>query len=240
VIFLDVEMPNMNGMAVLQEIRELENKHDSSHQKRVKIIMVTAHSDKDTIVSCIAQGCNDYIIKPFDKATVEKKLFSRCNQETEVSGKPLAASRTDTNVTANTAALTYNAGTGGFISSVVTAVPSPGYHFVRWSDASTANPRTDTTVTTDVAVTATFASNTCTLTYNAGAGGSISGTTPQTVASGADGAEVTAIPNTGYRFVRWSDAITTASRTDTNVTADINVTAVFAPPTAVKDWAFYE
>jgi len=83
---------------------------------------------------------------------------------------------------------------------------------------------------------------TCTLTYNAGAGGSIIGTTPQTVAYGADGAEVTAVPNTGYRFVRWSDGVMTASRTDTNVTADINVTAVFAPskPAAVRDWPLYE
>jgi predicted outer membrane repeat protein len=82
----------------------------------------------------------------------------------------------------------------------------------------------------------------CTLTYNAGAGGSISGTTPQTVASGADGAQVTAVPNTGYRFVRWSDDVMTASRTDTNVTADITVTAIFAHsrPAAVQDWALYE
>ena len=81
-----------------------------------------------------------------------------------------------------------------------------------------------------------------TLIYNAGTGGSISGTTPQTVAYGADGSEVTAVPNVGYRFVRWSDGVMTASRTDTNVTADINVTAVFAhsKPAAVKDWALYE
>jgi hypothetical protein len=80
----------------------------------------------------------------------------------------------------------------------------------------------------------------CTLTYNAGAGGSISGATQQTVDYGADGAEVTAVPNTGYRFVRWSDGVMTASRTDTNVTADINMTAVFAPLAAVRDWALYE
>jgi len=87
-----------------------------------------------------------------------------------------------------------------------------------------------------------FGGGSWTLTYNAGAGGSITGTTPQTVASGADGSEVTAVPNTGYRFVQWSDGVMTASRTDTNVTADITVTAVFAPsePAAVQDWALYE
>jgi len=82
----------------------------------------------------------------------------------------------------------------------------------------------------------------CTLTYTAGAGGLISGITPLAVASGADGPEVTAVPDTGYRFVRWSDGSTANPRTDTNVTADITVTAVFAPsePATVKDWALYE
>jgi len=81
-----------------------------------------------------------------------------------------------------------------------------------------------------------------TLTYNAGAGGSISGTTPQTVDYGANGSEVTAVPNTGYRFVRWSDGVMTASRTDTNVTANITVTAMFAHsnPATAKDWSLYE
>jgi len=39
---------------------------------------------------------------------------------------------------------------------------------------------------------------------------------------------VTAVPDTGYHFVQWSDGVLTASRTDTSVTADINVTATFA------------
>jgi Na+/H+-dicarboxylate symporter len=62
------------------------------------------------------------------------------------------------------------------------------------------------------------------------------------VASGANGSAVTAVPNTGYRFVRWSDGVMTASRTDTNVTGDITVTAIFAHsnPAAVKDWPLYE
>jgi hypothetical protein len=32
-----------------------------------------------------------------------------------------------------------------------------GYHFVNWSDSSTVNPRTDTNVTGNITVTATFA-----------------------------------------------------------------------------------
>ena len=49
--------------------------------------------------------------------------------------------------------------------------------------------RTDTNVTANVSVTANFAINTYTLTYTAGANGTITGTSPQTVNHGADGTE---------------------------------------------------
>jgi uncharacterized repeat protein (TIGR02543 family) len=137
--------------------------------------------------------------------------------------------------------LTYTAGPNGSISGTspqtvvfggsgtpVTAVPNTGYHFVNWSDASTSNPRTDTNVMMDISVTANFAINTYTLTYTAGPNGSISGTSPQMVNYGADGTPVTAVPNTGYHFVNWSDSSTQNPRTDTNVMADISVTANFA------------
>ena len=78
--------------------------------------------------------------------------------------------------------------------TAVTAVPDTGYHFVNWSDASTANPRTDLNVTANIAVTANFAIDTFTVTYTAGANGTITGTTPQTVNYGADGTAVTAVP----------------------------------------------
>ena len=137
--------------------------------------------------------------------------------------------------------LTYSAGAGGSISgsstqtvneggsgTPVTAVADTGYHFVRWSDNSTANPRTDTNVTADISVTAEFAGNTHTLTYTAGAHGSITGSSPQTVNYGGSGTTVTAVADTGYHFVKWSDNSTANPRTDTNVTADISVTAELA------------
>src|SRR5437763_8712330 len=145
------------------------------------------------------------------------------------------------NFAINTYTLTYTAGANGTISGTspqivncgtsgmaVTAVPNTGYHFVNWSDSSTQNPRTDANVMLDISVTANFAINTYTLTYTAGANGSISGTSPQTVNYGASGSAVTAVPNTGYHFVNWSDSSTQNPRTDTNVMADISVTANFA------------
>jgi uncharacterized repeat protein (TIGR02543 family) len=162
--------------------------------------------------------------------------------------------RTDVNVTADitvtagfaidTFALTYTADANGSITgttpqtvdygsngSEVTAVPAPGYHFVKWSDDSTANPRTDLSVTSNISVTAGFAIDTFTLTYTADANGSITGTTPQTVDYGTDGTAVTAQPDPCYHFVKWSDDSTANPRTDVNVTADITVQAIFATGT---------
>jgi uncharacterized repeat protein (TIGR02543 family) len=159
--------------------------------------------------------------------------------------------RTDTNVTGpisvtasfaiNVYSLTYSAGDHGSLTgdtsqsvnhgsdgSAVTAVPATGYHFVKWSDDSTANPRTDTNVTGNISVTASFAINQYTLTYSSGLGGSLTGSTLQTVNHGADGTAVTAVPNTGYHFVNWSDSSTANPRTDTNVTGNKSVTASFA------------
>ncbi len=67
-----------------------------------------------------------------------------------------------------------------------------------------------------------------TLTYTAGENGSISGTATQIVDRGSSGSEVTAVPNDGCNFVKWSDDSTLNPRADTNVTADIAVTAEFA------------
>lgn len=66
-----------------------------------------------------------------------------------------------------------------------------------------------------------------TLTYLVGANGSILGPTPQTVTHGGSGTPVTAVPNSGYYFYQWSDGVLEEERTDTNVTADLTVTAIF-------------
>jgi hypothetical protein len=81
----------------------------------------------------------------------------------------VAPSSTSTSVSAVCWTLTYSAGPHGTISgatpqtvanggsgTAVTAVANPGYRFVRWSDGSTANPRTDTNVTGNISVTANF------------------------------------------------------------------------------------
>lgn len=69
-----------------------------------------------------------------------------------------------------------------------------------------------------------------TLTYVAGANGSITGTTSQSVASGSNGSTVIAIPNVGYYFVNWNDGVLTTTRTDLNVTSNHTYIANFNIP----------
>ena len=113
-------------------------------------------------------------------------------------------------------------------ATAITATPSTNYRFVQWNDANEDNPRILTNITADTTITATFAIDTYTLTYTAGANGSITGISPQSVNNGSDGTLVTAVPDAHYHFVDWSDGVTTAARTDLSVTADISVTASFA------------
>ena len=70
-------------------------------------------------------------------------------------------------------------------ASNIAVTANAGYHFVNWSDGSTANPRTDTNVHANVSVTANFAVNTAyTVTPSSSGNGTIAPSTPQTVSSG--------------------------------------------------------
>lgn len=74
---------------------------------------------------------------------------------------------------------------------------------------------------------AACAHNEYTLKYAAGEGGGVTGETEQVVQEGKDGSTVTAVADFGYKFVKWSDGVTTAERTDREVSEDITVTAEF-------------
>ncbi|KKP60308.1 MAG: hypothetical protein UR55_C0012G0004 [Candidatus Nomurabacteria bacterium GW2011_GWF1_34_20] len=117
-------------------------------------------------------------------------------------------------------------------SVTLNAVASTGYTFTGWSGGGCSGTGACTTsMTTSKTITATFTANTYTLTYTTNTGGTITGTTPQTVSYGASGTAVTATPDASYTFTSWSDGVATATRTDTNVTANKSVTASFSTNT---------
>ncbi len=74
-ITLDISMPDMSGLDVLFQIRAMEKQKEVPANQRTVIIMVTASADKDTIVTAVQTGCNDYITKPFDLDIISKKLI---------------------------------------------------------------------------------------------------------------------------------------------------------------------
>ena len=112
----------------------------------------------------------------------------------------------------------------------VTAVPDDGYEFAGWSDGVTTATRQELNVQANITVTANFTviKPEYTITYTADENGRIDGETSQTVRQGSDGQSVTAVPDDGYEFAGWSDGVTTATRQEVNVQANITVTANFA------------
>lgn len=67
-IVSDINMPNMDGFALLKNIRA-----DDS-LKGIPFLMVTAEAKKEDIVNAAQNGANGYIVKPFTKATLEEKV----------------------------------------------------------------------------------------------------------------------------------------------------------------------
>ena len=65
-IILDIMMPDLDGLQVLQKIRESSN---------VPVLMLTAKSDEEDKVSGLRMGADDYLTKPFGI----KELMARVN-----------------------------------------------------------------------------------------------------------------------------------------------------------------
>ena len=64
----DINMPNMNGFELLNEIKKDES------LKHLPVLMVTAEARKEDIVRAAQEGAAGYIVKPFTKATLEEKV----------------------------------------------------------------------------------------------------------------------------------------------------------------------
>ena len=69
-IFMDVNMPNMDGFQATKKIREMEK--DGNH---IPIIAVTANAMRGDKEECLAAGMDDYISKPFKMEEIYKILL---------------------------------------------------------------------------------------------------------------------------------------------------------------------
>ncbi len=62
-ILLDIKMPGMNGMEVLEKLNKLEN--------RPEVIMVSGHGETQYVVDSVKLGAAEFINKPFDVNEIE-------------------------------------------------------------------------------------------------------------------------------------------------------------------------
>jgi formylglycine-generating enzyme required for sulfatase activity len=114
----------------------------------------------------------------------------------------------------------------------ITAIPSIWYHFVSWSGdtTDTANPLS-IRMNSNKNLTANFTINTYNLTVSAGTGGTVSPTGISTVNHGA-ATSITATPDIGYQFARWTRSGPDATIADSTQTSTTVVLAANATVTA--------
>ncbi|MGK0291108.1 MAG: two-component system chemotaxis response regulator CheY [bacterium] len=65
-VITDWRMPGMTGIELLKEIRK-EN-------TTLPVLMITAEAHQNNVLEAIKAGVNNYIIKPFDGVTLQKKM----------------------------------------------------------------------------------------------------------------------------------------------------------------------
>jgi two-component system chemotaxis response regulator CheY len=65
-VTLDWNMPEMSGIDALRNIRKFDT--------HIPVIMVTSEKEGPRVVEAFEAGANNYVIKPFDTASVETKI----------------------------------------------------------------------------------------------------------------------------------------------------------------------
>ncbi len=71
-ILLDIELPEVNGLDILQKIRESEKTVGVALGDGVPIIIVTAYEKR--FVEAFNKGCDDYVLKPIDTNVLLAKI----------------------------------------------------------------------------------------------------------------------------------------------------------------------
>lgn len=68
VLLLDINMPNMNGLQVLQYLRE--KKAD------VKVLILTIHNEVEYLVRAVEVGVDGYVLKDSDSSVLKKAILA--------------------------------------------------------------------------------------------------------------------------------------------------------------------
>lgn len=67
-VFLDLKMPDINGLDLLPQIRSL--------YPEMPVLILTAHATLDSAIDAVRKGARDYLLKPLDP----EQILSRVNQ----------------------------------------------------------------------------------------------------------------------------------------------------------------
>lgn len=71
VLLLDVNMPRMNGIEVLEKVKE--------KNIDIKVLMLTIHNEVDYLLKAVDIGCDGYILKDSDVGLLKKAIISVYN-----------------------------------------------------------------------------------------------------------------------------------------------------------------
>jgi CheY-like chemotaxis protein len=84
-VFMDVQMPELDGLDATQRIRALDGP-----ASRVPIVAMTAGVQEGDAERCLAAGMNDYISKPIDRSKLAA-IVAFWSEQGETSGEIMAA-----------------------------------------------------------------------------------------------------------------------------------------------------
>jgi CheY-like chemotaxis protein len=96
IVFMDVQMPEMDGATATGEIR----KREQTTGRHIPIVAMTAHAMKGDKEKCLEAGMDDYVSKPIrrkDLADVIARIVEHFLTEAPANGEPATASATDAN-----------------------------------------------------------------------------------------------------------------------------------------------
>lgn len=68
IIFLDLNMPKVGGLEVLQQLKSNE------HTKSIPVVILTSSKEDPDVKKCYELGANSYVVKPVDFENFQKAI----------------------------------------------------------------------------------------------------------------------------------------------------------------------
>lgn len=76
VLLLDINMPKMNGLEVLEKLKE--------NNVNVKVVILTVHNEIEFLLKAVEIGIDGYLLKESDSAELKKAIFHVIEGETYI------------------------------------------------------------------------------------------------------------------------------------------------------------